>query len=297
MPELPDIELYLAALRSRVLGRELTALKPLSITILKTFAPPVIELSGKKVLGLERLGKRVVVAFEGDLYAIIHLMVSGRFRWLTKPTRPDRITHADFVFGEETLRLTEASKHKRASISLAQGRESMLSHDPGGVDPLAINGPLFQKLLGVENRTLKRFLTNPKAFSGIGNAYSDEILHRARLSPIRLTGSLTDAEIARLCIAIPETLIEWREKLLTEFDGGRKFPGTGEITAFRPDFATHGKFGKPCPVCGAPIQRIVYAENETNYCAVCQNNGVVLADRAMSRLLKSDWPRTLEGYE
>lgn len=297
VPELPDIELYLAALRHHAVGKTLTALRVASPIILKTVSPSPSELAGQTLTGVRRLGKRLVFEFSSGPCVIVHLMIAGRFRWLIKPLKADKMTHADFVFGEEALRLTEASKHKRASLHIVRSSAEADTHDPGGVDPLSLDIETFLTLARRENRTVKRFLTHPQNFSGIGNAYSDEILHAAKVSPIRLTSALTPEESARLVEAMKSILELWRDRLIEGADGGRKFPGLGEVTAFRPDFAVHGRFNKPCPVCGAPVQRIVYAENETNYCAVCQTGGKVLADRSMSRLLKDDWPRTLEGFE
>lgn len=284
MPELPDIEVYLAALRQHIVGERLNQMKLISPFVLRSVAPKPPEMAGDEAAAVERLGKRIVIRFASGRWLVIHLMIAGRLRW-GKP--PGKISLAAWEFSSGTLVLTEASSKKRAGIWLGEG--DLSAHDPGGLDPLGMSLEVFSEALAAENRTLKRALANPARFSGIGNAYSDEILHAARLSPLRLTRSLDPDESARLWEAIPATLILWRDRLLEEFDQGRKFPGAGDITAFRPDFAAHGKYGQPCPVCGKPIQRIVYAENETNYCAVCQNEGRLLADRALSRLLKDDW--------
>jgi formamidopyrimidine-DNA glycosylase len=296
MPELPDVELYLACLRKRIEGHELLGLQTITPFILKTVKPEPADFAGKTVTGLRRIGKRVVIEFEGDLFAVIHLMIAGRLRWIDSTARPPaKISHAVFWFDSGNLVLTEASSKKRAGIYLARGEKELKGHDPGGIEPLACDLKSFKSQLVAENRTLKRALTNPQRFSGIGNAYSDEILFHAQLSPVRLTGSLSEEEISRLHAAVKETLILWRDRLREEFKD--KFPGPGDVTAFRPDFAVHGKFGRPCPVCGCKVQRIQYAENETNYCAQCQNEGRLLADRSLSRLLKDDWPRTLEQME
>ncbi len=297
MPELPDIELYLHALRSRIVGKRLTSAKTLNIFVLRTVIPPLSDLVGKNVIGLRRLGKRVVLEFEDDLFLVVHLMIAGRFRWSDKPGPPPaKIGHAAFEFeGGGTLFLTEASSKKRAGIHVVKGEATLSEHDPGGIDVLSAPFEKFKEELITENRTLKRGLTNGHRFSGIGNAFSDEILFNARLSPVRLTRSLDDEELHRLHAAVQSTLETWRDRLIVEF--GDRFPGAGQVTAFRPDFAVHGKFGQPCPVCGAKVQRIQYAENETNYCAKCQNEGRLLADRSLSRLLKDDWPKKLEQME
>ncbi len=296
MPELPDITIYQEALADRLTGQPLLGMKMLNPFVLRSVEPKPSDFVNRVVQGVSRVGKRLVLEFDGDRFVVVHLMIAGRLRWL-EPGKsvPGKISHAAFSFPNGTLVLTEASSKKRASITLGQGREFLASIDPGGIDPLTMSRSQFQDVLLRENRTLKRALTNPHFFSGIGNAYSDEILHAARLSPLRLTQALKPEELYRLYAAIPSTLTHWTEVLRKQFAG--KFPGAGDITAFRPDFAVHGKFKQPCPVCGAPVQRIAYAENEANYCAVCQNEGRLLADRALSRLLKDDWPRTLEGWD
>lgn len=296
MPELPDITIYQEALAERIVGQSLDKSRMLTPYVLRSVSPPLTEFVGKSVLEISRLGKRIVITFENDLHLIVHLMISGRLLWM-KPSegglKPGgKIGLAYFDFPNGRLVLTEASSHKRASITAVLGKDSWKEMDPGGIEPLECSLVEFKTVLTQENRTLKRALTNPRWFSGIGNAYSDEILHAARLSPVRLTQALTEAEIDRLYEATKSTLESWTAKLREEFSG--RFPGKGEITAFRPDFAAHGKFGKPCPDCGLPIQRIQYAENETNYCAQCQNEGRLLADRSLSRLLKDDWPKTIQ---
>lgn len=291
MPELPDVTVYVEALRRRIVGQSLEKFTPVSLFVVRTVEPPMSALVGKTVESVHRLGKRIVLDFQDDLHLMIHLMISGRLQWKELGSKPPgKITLATFSFPNGQLVLTEASSKKRAALHLVQGPEPLSAHNPGGLEPLDMTLDQFTSALRAENRTLKRALTQPSRFSGIGNAYSDEILHAARLSPMRLTSSLEDAEVARLYEAIQQTLADWTNRLIAEF--GDAFPGPGQITAFRPDFAAHGKFGKPCPTCGKPIQRIVYADNETNYCAVCQNEGRILADRALSRLLKDDWPRS-----
>jgi formamidopyrimidine-DNA glycosylase len=265
--------------------------------LLRSFEVPLSEAHGRTVLGLERLGKRIVVALEGDLFLVIHLMIAGRFQWF-EPPKPDakpggKIALAAFDFEHATLVLTEASKKKRASLHVLRGREALRAHDPGGVEPLGIDLAAFRAALTRENHTVKRTLTDPRVLSGIGNAYSDEILHRARLSPLKWTTRLTDEELEQLYTAMRDVLREWIERL--ERQTGDAFPT--KVTAFRPEMAVHGRYREPCPVCGSPVQRIVHAENESNYCARCQTGGKVLADRSLSRLLKDDWPATLEEWE
>jgi formamidopyrimidine-DNA glycosylase len=296
VPELPDVTIYCEALAARTVGSAPESVRIVSPFVLRSVDPPVEALLDRKVLGVERIGKRVVVVFEGDLFLVIHLMISGRLSWgegRPKSMKPGgRDTLAVVVFERGHLVLTEASSKKRASIHVVRGRDALRHHDPGGVEPLTATLDEFAHALTAHNRTLKRALTSPYSFSGIGNAYSDEILHTARLSPVRLTQQLKPDEIERLYHAAQKTLTEWTDKLRAEFKGA--FPSRAQVTAYRPDFAAHGKYGKPCPVCGMPIQRIQFAENETNYCAKCQNEGRMLADRSLSRLLKSDWPKTIE---
>jgi len=297
VPELPDIEAYLSALRPRVVDRLLSRIVIKGPFLLRTFEPPADAAEGKRVVSVERIGKRIVLGLEADLFLVIHLMIAGRLLWKAAGTKPTgKIDLASFDFGEAgVLVLTEASPKKRTSLHVIHGRDALAAQDRGGIDVLACSPDDFGRVLIHENRTLKRRLTDPRAFSGIGNAYSDEILHAARLSPIKLTGSLKPDEIARLRESTVRVLKVWIDRLRAEFKD--RFPGVGEITAFRPEFAVHGKYGKPCPDCGSPVQRIVHAENETNYCAICQTGGRVLADRSLSRLLKEDWPRTIEEWE
>lgn len=294
MPEFPDVTVYIEALSERVLNQPIQKIRIGSPFVVRSFDPPISAAEGKKVLALRRLGKRIVFELEDDFFLIIHLMIAGRFHWKPKGAKIARkYGQAAFDFPNGTLLLTEAGTKKRASINLVRGESALREHDPGGLEVFDGSLDQFREALKRENHTLKRTLTDPHVFSGIGNAYSDEILHRAKLSPIRLTQQMTDAEIERLYHAVRESLIEWVERL-------RKERGTGfpeKVTAFRPDMAVHGKYGKPCPVCGSPVQRIVHAENETNYCAKCQTGGKLLADRSLSRLLKDDWPRTLEELE
>ncbi len=294
MPEFPDVTVYIEALTERVLNQPIQKIRIGSPFVLRSFEPPLSAAEGKKVLALRRVGKRIVFELEDDLFLIVHLMIAGRFHWKPKGAKIARkYGQAAFDFPHGTLLLTEAGTKKRASIHLVRGEAALREHDPGGLEVLDATLAQFREALTSENHTLKRSLTDPHLFSGIGNAYSDEILHRAKLSPIRLTKQMTDTEIERLYHAVRESLTEWVERL-------RKERGTGfpeKVTAFRPDMAVHGKYRKPCPVCGSPVQRIVHAENETNYCATCQTGGKLLADRSLSRLLKDDWPRSLEEME
>ena len=288
MPELPDVVLYLEALERFVGGRTIERARVMSVSLLRTFDPPVHETEGRRVLGFRRLGKRIVWELEDELFMVFHLMIAGRFRWRKRGSTPPRKTgHAAFDFDHGTLVLTEQGSKKRTSLHIHRGRKELVGHDRGGVEPLEVDLARFREALLRENRTLKRALTDPRLFSGIGNAYSDEILHRARLSPVRLTRRLTDSEVERLRHATRSSLVEWIDRLRAEVGDG--FPD--KVTAFRPEMAVHGKFGHSCPACGEPVRRIVYASNETNYCAGCQTGGKVLADRALSRLLKDDWPR------
>jgi formamidopyrimidine-DNA glycosylase len=294
VPELPDLTVYLEALEERVLGEPLERVRLASISLLRSVDPPLAAFTGKRVTGLRRLGKRLVFGFEDELFLVLHLMIAGRLRWKERGARiPGRIGHAAFDFRKGTLILTEAGTKKRASLFALRGEAALAEHDPGGLEVMAASPAEFAAALRRENHTLKRALTDPHLLAGIGNAYSDEILHRARLSPVALTQRLADAELARLHSATVETLRLWIERLRAET--GDAFPE--KVTAFRPQMAVHGRYRLPCPECGAPVQRIVHAENETNYCARCQTGGKLLADRALSRLLKQDWPRTLEELE
>jgi len=294
MPELPDITIYIEALQARLLNQPLEKIRLGNPFLLRTFEPPIRSAEGKKIVGFQRIGKRIVFELEGELFLVFHLMITGRFHWKKRGIAvPRKYGHAAFDFPVATLLLTEMGTKKRASLHLVQGRENLTAHDPGGLEIFSADLAIFRAALTRENHTLKRTLTDPHVFSGIGNAYSDEILHRAQLSPIKQTKLLNDDEINRLFHATRDCMAEWIERLRK--DTGENFPE--RVTAFRDDMAVHGKFRKPCPVCGAPVQRIVYAENETNYCAKCQTGGKLLADRSLSRLLKDDWPRTLEEME
>jgi formamidopyrimidine-DNA glycosylase len=294
MPELPDIVVYIENLESRILGRTLEHVRVLNPFVLRTAVPPIASVEDRKVLALRRLGKRIAIGLEGDLFLVLHFMVACRLRWLEGKARfPGRIALAAFDFDNGTLVFTEAGTKRRASIHLVQGEAAVNALHAGGMEVLESDHAAFSQRLKAENHTLKRALTDPHIFSGIGNAYSDEILHRARLSPIALTGTLRDEEVSRLFEATRSTLEEWTDRLRKEAGGG--FPE--KVTAFRDGMAVHGRYGQPCPVCGSPVQRIVYADNETNYCARCQTGGRILADRALSRLLKKSWPRSLDEIE
>ena len=291
MPELPDLTVYMEALRSRIEGEVLREVVVASPFVLRSVDPPISSAAGHTVTGIERMGKRIVIGLDGDLWIVIHLMIAGRFRWLAPGKKPPaKLGLAGFLFDTGALWLTEAGTKRRASLHLVAGRSALAEFGRGGLEPLEATQADFVARLRSENHTLKRALTDPRLFSGIGNAYSDEILHRARLSPLLWTSRLDDEGAARLYDAVRETLVDWIDRLRA--DAGNKFPE--KVTAFREGMAVHGRFGKPCPVCGAPVQRIRYADNETNYCARCQTGGRLLADRAMSRLLKDDWPRSLD---
>jgi formamidopyrimidine-DNA glycosylase len=294
MPELPDITIYIEALKARLLNQSLEKIRIASPFLLRSVEPPIRSAEGKKVLGFHRIGKRIVFELEDDLFLVFHLMITGRFHWKKRGVAvPRKYGHAAFDFPAGTLLLTEMGTKKRASLHLVRGRENLLEHDPKGLEIFAADLDSFRVALTRENHTLKRVLTDPHVFSGIGNAYSDEILHRAKLSPVKQAKQLSEVEIETLFHATKDCLSEWIERLRK--DTGQSFPE--RVTAFRDDMAVHGKYRKPCPVCGAPVQRIVYAENETNYCAKCQTGGKLLADRSLSRLLKDDWPRSLEELE
>ena len=294
MPELPDVELYLAALAPRVLHRRVEAARIASPFFVRTFDPPAAAIAGREVIGLRRLGKRIVWSLDGDLFAVFHLMIAGRFRWRDRGAAiPGKVGLAAFDFPDGTLLLTEAGSKRQASLHLVRGTAALDALDPGGIELHAATRDEFAAALRRENHTLKRALTDPGIFSGIGNAYSDEILHAAGLSPMKLTQSLTDEEVGRLFDDACRVLAEWTRRLID--DTGSAFPE--KVTAFRDGMAAHGRFGKPCPRCGTPIQRIVYARNEANYCPTCQTGGRLLMDRALSRLLRDDWPKTLEGLE
>ncbi len=294
MPELPDIVVYIEALEQRILNTTLTGAQIASPFLLRSIEPPVAATIGQKVRGLLRIGKRIAIGFENDVWLVLHLMIAGRLHWVTKKVKPDgRRTLAAFEFDSGILTLTEAGSQKRAALNVVEGDAGLASLDPGGIDVLSVRSRDFAARLTRANHTLKRALTDPRLFSGIGNAYSDELLHRAQLSPILLTQKMTPDQIEHLRLATRATLIEWTERLRAECAG--KFPEG--VTAFRPEMAVHGRYGLPCPRCGAKVQRIRYASNETNYCAVCQTGGKLLADRALSRLLREDWPRTLEEME
>jgi formamidopyrimidine-DNA glycosylase len=294
MPELPDIVAYIDALRPRIGGARLDRIRLSSPFVLRSVDPPASEAFGRRVDGLRRIGKRIVFELEGELFVVLHLMIAGRLHWRGGGARvPGKVGLAAFDFSSGTLLMTEAGSKRRASIHVIRGERSLSELDAGGLEVLDADLAAFGAVLARENHTLKRSLTDPHLFSGIGNAYSDEILHRARLSPVKLTGQLTPEETERLFDATRSTLVAWAERLRRE--AGDEFPEG--VTAFRAAMAVHGRYGKPCPDCGAPVQRIVYAENETNYCAPCQTGGKLLADRALSRLLRNDWPRSLEELE
>ncbi len=294
MPELPDIAIYLEALAPRIVGRPLERACIVSPSLLRTVDPPLSAAEGRRVVGLRRLGKRIVWEMEGNIFLVFHLMIAGRFKWRPEGTKsPAKVGLASFDFPTGTLLLTEASSKKRASLYVVAGESALKQHDPGGLDVLDSDVSTFGERLQSESHTLKRALTDPHLFDGIGNWLSDEILHAAKLSPFLLTGKLSDAEIGRLHAATRQTVRLWIEKLRAV--AGEKFPE--KVSAFKDGMAVHGRYRQPCPVCGSPVQRIRYADNEANYCATCQTGGRVLADRSLSRLLKADWPRSLEEWE
>ena len=294
MPELPDLTVYLEALEQRLLGQRLERVQIVSPFLLRTAEPPVQSAEGRHVTGFRRIGKRLAIGLEGDLWLVFHLMIAGRLHWYERGTAPPkRAVLARFQFGNGTLTLTEAGTKRRASLRLVEGEAALRGLDPGGIEILDSSLTQFAQRLRSESHTLKRALTDPRLFSGIGNAYSDEILHAARLSPLTLTSRIDDAAVEQLYEAARAQLELWTGRLRTQGGGG--FPE--KVTAFRPDMTVHGRFGMPCPVCGTKVQRIRYADNETNYCARCQTGGRLLADRALSRLLKQDWPRDIDALE
>jgi len=294
VPELPDLELYLDALRRFAVGRELEGVAVRHPALLRSVEPRLAAVEGRQLTGVRRLGKRLVLELEGELFLVLHLMIAGRLRWRKPGARPPgRGGLAAFAFPHGTLVVTEASTRKRASLHVVAGEDALRAHDPGGAEPLELDLAGFRAVLARESHTLKRTLTDPRLLAGIGNAYSDEILHRARLSPARLTGQLSDEESARLFEAMREVLAHWRDHLLAET--GDAFPE--KVTAFRPGMAVHGRYREPCPACGSRVQRVIRAESESHYCPGCQTGGRLLADRALSRLLRKDWPRTLDELE
>jgi formamidopyrimidine-DNA glycosylase len=308
MPELPDIELYLGCLRERLIGATLQRIRIASPSLLRSVDPPLESVEGAVIGGFGRVGKRIVLRLEGrpeERFLVLHLMIAGRLRWSEGPPKTPAkrlggIASAAFETSAGTLTLTEASTQKRATLHLVVGAAAVAALDPGGIEPLTASREAFIAALSREGRTIKRALTDPRSIAGIGNAYSDEILHAARLSPLQRVANLDDAEWTRLWEATTSTLATWCARLREESRGpagGTRFPGPGEVTAFRPDFAVHGKFGKPCPVCGTAVQRIVRGDHETNYCPRCQTGGKVLADRSLSLLLKDDWPSRAEDWE
>jgi formamidopyrimidine-DNA glycosylase len=294
MPELPDITLYIEALQQRILGRRLERSRVLSPFLLRSVDPPLDAATGAAAVAFERLGKRIAIGFDNDVWLVLHLMIAGRLQWRSEwPASFTRVTALALGFETGTLLLTEAGTKKRASLHVVRGRDALAAHQPGGVELDRIDAAEFEAALKQGNHTLKRALTDPRLLSGIGNAYSDEILHRARLSPVTLTSRLTSEESARLFTAAQEVLAEWLVRLREQAHGD--FPS--KVTAFHDEMAVHGKFGKPCPVCKTKVQRIRYAENETNYCPRCQTHGRLLADRSLSRLLKKDWPKSIDELE
>ena len=295
MPELPDLTVYIEALERRVIGEAIGAIRLASPFVLRSVEPRVADVTGRRVRAIERLGKRIVLVLDDDLFAVIHLMVSGRFQWKAEPgvKVPGKIGLLAIDFPRGTLLLTEASSKKRASLHLARGRAALDAFSRGGLEPILSTIAAFAEVLRRERHTLKRALTDPRLFAGIGNAYSDEILHRAKMSPVTRTDRLDDSAIAKLHAATLAVLDEWTVRLRDETGDG--FPA--KVTAFRAEMAVHGKYGQACPACGTKVQRIVYAENESNYCPRCQTDGKLLADRSLSRLLKENWPRTIEELE
>jgi len=291
MPELPDVVIYVESIEAKVKGRIIERVRIASPFVVRSVDPPISEVEGKAVHGARRIGKRIGIGLDDDLWIVIHLMIAGRFRWLEPGAKlPGRLGLAAFDFENGSLILTEAGTQRRASITVVRGESALDDLNRGGAEPLEIDQKTFSERLLGENHTLKRSFTDPRIFSGIGNAYSDEIFHRARISPIKLTSRLSAEEITRLYTATREVLSEWTDRLRTEADG--EFPA--KVTAFHNAMAVHGRYGKPCPVCSTPVQRIRYASNETNYCARCQTEGRLLADRALSRLLRKDWPRSID---
>jgi formamidopyrimidine-DNA glycosylase len=294
MPELPDVDLYVHALRPRIVGQTVRAVRLATPFLLRSVDPPLSSVEGRRVVAVSRLGKRIVTELEGELFLVIHLMIAGRFRWKPVGSKvPGKVGLLAIDFESGTLILTEAGSKRRASLHVVQGREALSQHDRGGLEVLTASAAAFAEALRRENHTLKRALTDPHVFSGIGNAYSDEILHAARLSPFKQTQAIGDDEVARLFDAVRSTLTQWSARLREETGDG--FPE--KVTAFRDGMAVHGRYRQPCPVCGSPVQRVVYADNEANYCATCQTGGRLLADRSLSRLLRDDWPKTLEELE
>ena len=294
MPELPDVLLYLHALQPRIVGQRVIRARLASPFLLRSIDPPLSAIEGRTIVALRRLGKRIVFELEGELYLVFHLMIAGRFRWKPPGSKiPGKVGLLAIDFDHGTLVMTEAGTKKQASLHVVSGRDALAQHDPGGLEIFDADFPAFRAALERDNHTLKRALTDPHLFSGIGNAYSDEILHAARLSPFKQTNGLTDEEVRRLYEATRETLSKWIADLQDE--AGGEFPE--KVTAFHEGMAVHGRYGKPCPDCGSPVQRVVYASNEANYCATCQTGGRLLADRSLSRLLKDDWPRTLDELE
>jgi formamidopyrimidine-DNA glycosylase len=294
MPELPDVLLYLHALEPRVVGHQVTRVRLASPFLLRSIDPPLSAVEGRTIVALRRLGKRIVLEADGELFLVFHLMIAGRFRWKPVGARiPGKVGLLAIDFAHGTLVMTEAGTKKQASLHIVAGREALAQHDPGGLEVFEADLPAFRAALQRDHHTLKRALTDPHLFSGIGNAYSDEILHAARMSPFKQTSALTDDDVRRLYDATRETLSKWIADLRAETGDG--FPE--KVTAFHEGMAVHGRYGKPCPDCGSPVQRIVYASNEANYCATCQTGGRLLADRSLSRLLRDDWPRTLEELE